>query len=121
MNIETVREYCLSLPLATEDMAFGDDCLLLRVCNRIFAFLSFERTEWLTLKCDADYAIDLRDKYPDIEPAWHWNKKYWNQLYMSGHLSDDMVKSLIRHSYAEVVKKLPKKEQAAHPEIIMIS
>jgi predicted DNA-binding protein (MmcQ/YjbR family) len=91
MDIESVREYCLSLPMTTEDMAFGEDYLLLRVCNKIFACFSLEREENLTLKCDPDYAIDLRDIYSDIEPAWHWNKKYWNQLRIPSRLSDELV------------------------------
>jgi predicted DNA-binding protein (MmcQ/YjbR family) len=121
MNIESVREYCLSLPMATEDMAFGDDCLLLRVCGKIFAFLNFDKPEWLTVKCDPDYAIDLRDSYDDIQPAWHWNKKYWNQVLLTGQLHDDFVKALIRHSYSEVVKKLTKKLRAEHPEILAVN
>jgi predicted DNA-binding protein (MmcQ/YjbR family) len=120
MNIESVREYCLSLPMTTEDMAFGDDYLLLRVCNKIFACFSLEREENLTLKCDPDYAIELRDRYSDIEPAWHWNKKYWNQFRLQSGLSDDLVKGLIRHSYSEAVKKLTKKVKTEHPELLEI-
>lgn len=120
MDIETVRLYCLSLPMATEDMAFGDDCLLLRVCNRIFACINLESAGQLTVKCNPDYAIDLRDKYTEIEPAWHWNKKYWNQLNLMGHLSDEFVKELIRHSYSEVVKKLTNKVRSEHPEIVTV-
>jgi predicted DNA-binding protein (MmcQ/YjbR family) len=120
MDIESVREYCLSLPMTTEDMAFGEDYLLLRVCNKIFACFSLEREENLTLKCNPDYAIDLRDRYSDIEPAWHWNKKYWNQLRIPSRLSDELVRGLIRHSYSEAVKKLTKKVKTEHPEILEI-
>jgi predicted DNA-binding protein (MmcQ/YjbR family) len=120
MDIESVREYCLSLPMTTEDMAFGEDYLLLRVCNKIFACFSLEREENLTLKCDPDYAIDLRDRYSDIEPAWHWNKKYWNQLRIPSRLSDELVKGLIRHSYSEAVKKLTKKVKTERPELLEI-
>ena len=107
MNVETIREYCLSLPLVTEDMAFGEDHLLFRVCNKIFACIGLMHSDYFVVKTDPDYAIDLRDRYSEITPAWHWNKKYWNQLSLEGYLTDDLIKSLIRHSYAEVVKKLP--------------
>ena len=69
------------------------------------------------MKCDPEYAIELRERYPDIEPAWHWNKKYWNQLYLRGSLGNDFIENLIRHSYSEVVRKLPKAVRAAHPDI----
>lgn len=117
MNIETVREYCLSLPHVTEDMAFGEEHLLLRVCGKIFACIGLTRPDCFVVKCAPDYAVDLRDIHSEIEPAWHWNKKYWNQLSLQGSLSDEFIKDLIRHSYSEVVSKLPKKIVTQYPEI----
>lgn len=117
MNIENIREYCLSLPLATEDMAFGDDYLLLRVCGKIFACYGFVRNDYFVVKCDPERALELRELYAEVEPAWHWNKKYWNQIRLTGTLSDDLVRSMIRHSYAQVVKKLTKHQREEHPEI----
>ncbi len=121
MDIETLRTYCLSLPMTSEDMAFGDDYLLFRVCGKIFACYGFNRDNYFTLKCDPDRALVLRDRYPEIEPAWHWNKRYWNQIQLSGSLSDDFILSLIRHSYSEVTKKLPKSIRAEHPELLTIN
>jgi len=120
VNIESIRDYCLSLPATGEDMAFGDDYLLLRVCGRIFACLNLARPDYLVLKADADYAADLRDRYAEIEPARHWNKKYWIQLRLSGSLADDFMRSLIRHSYAQVVKKLPRRVRMEYPAITEI-
>lgn len=120
MNIETLRDYCLSLPLATEDTAFGDDILLFRVCDKIFGCLSLDGSDYLAMKCNPDYALELRDRYEEIAPAWHWNKKYWNQLQLNGSLSDELVKSLVRHSYSEVVKKLPKRVKTECPEITFV-
>ncbi len=121
MNIEELRLYCLSLPETTEDMAFGEDYLLIRVCGRIFACIGLTRTDYFVVKCDPDYALELRDHYAEIEPAWHWNKRYWNQLCLHGSLSEDFIKALIRHSYSEVAKKLTKKEKAEHPHILDIN
>lgn len=120
MNIETIREYCLSLPQATEDFPFDETTLVFRVLGKIFACLDLERSEWLTLKCNANYAIELRESHSEIEPAWHWNKKYWNQVNLNGMLEDDMIKGLVRHSYNEVVKKLKKQDKLEHPEILDI-
>ena len=117
MNIESIRDYCLSLPMTSEDMAFGDEYLLFRVYDKIFACYGFMREDYFVLKADPDQALDLRDRYPEIEPAWHWNKRYWNQVRLNGNLSDDFIKSLIRNSFAEVVKKLPKRIKVEHPEI----
>lgn len=109
MNIEEVRDYCLSLPQVTEDFPFDETTLVFRIEGKIFAMVDLENTEWFVLKCEPEYALDLREKYPEISGAWHMNKKYWNQLNLFGKLSDKLIQDLIRHSYNEVIKKLPKK------------
>lgn len=120
MNIEEIRDYCLSLPLVTEDMAFGEDYLLLRVCDKIFVCVGLTHSDYVAMKCDPEYALDLREHHSEIEPAWHWNKKYWNQVSLQGDLTADRIKALIRHSYAQVVKKLPGKLKKEHPELLAV-
>jgi predicted DNA-binding protein (MmcQ/YjbR family) len=71
--------------------------------------IDLERTEWFVLKCQPDYALELRDRHSEITGAWHMNKKHWNQLRLEGNLTDELVESLIRHSYNEVVKKIPRR------------
>jgi predicted DNA-binding protein (MmcQ/YjbR family) len=113
MNIERAREYFLSLPQVTEDFPFDETTLVFRIGGKIFAMLDLENTEWFVLKCQPEYAIELRERYPDIAPAWHMNKKHWNQLNLYGNLPDDLVQALIQHSYDEVVKKMSKKQRLA--------
>ena len=120
MNVESLREYCLSLPLATEDFPFDETTLVFRVVGKIFAMLDLERPDVVSLKCNPDYALQLREEHPEISVAWHMNKKYWNQVNLSGHLEDEFVQGLVRHSYAEVVKKLTRKERAEHEEITTV-
>lgn len=105
MNVEEIRDYCLSLPLATESLPFTETALAFRVLGKIFAMIDLDDTEWFVLKCAPDFASELREIHPEIRGAWHMNKKYWNQLSLSGALSDDLIRALIRHSYSEVVKK----------------
>ncbi len=109
MDIESAREYCLALPQATEDFPFDETTLVFRIGGKIFAMMDLENTEWFVLKCQPEYAIELREHYPEITAAWHMNKKHWNQLNLFGNLPDNLVQSLIRHSYNEVVKKMPRK------------
>ena len=108
MNIEDARIYCLSKPGATEDFPFDETTLAFRVENKIFAITDLENIRWFCVKCDADYAVELRDRYLQIVPAWHMNKRYWNQLDIE-RLDDELFCSLVDHSYNEVLKKLPKK------------
>ncbi len=109
MNIEDIRAYCLSKPQATEDLPFDETTLVFRVKNKIFACVSLDNPDYFCMKCDPDYAIELRDRYDGITGAWHWNKKYWNQVTPGDEISDALVRRLIDHAYDEVVKKLPRK------------
>lgn len=109
MDIESFREYCLSLPLATEDMPFDDQVLVFRVHGKIFACVSMDQPDMASMKCDPERAIELRERFQAVEGAFHWNKKYWNQVWFNRDVSDDLLRELVRHAYDEVWKKLPKR------------
>ncbi len=68
---------------------------------------------FVNLKCDPDWAIELRGKYEGIEPGWHMNKQQWNSVYYTGSIPADLIKELIDHSYQLVVLGLKKKDQQA--------
>ncbi|WP_424652142.1 MmcQ/YjbR family DNA-binding protein [Capnocytophaga gingivalis] len=114
MNLEELREYCLSLPHVTEDMPFGEDILVFRICNRIFVLTSLESVPLrVSLKCDPERAIELREQYPDkIIAGYHLNKKHWNTVLLEG-LPPVLIKEMIQHSYDQVLTKVPKKEKEA--------
>lgn len=111
MDIESLREYCLSLPLATEDMPFDDTVLVFRLKGKIFACLTLDKPDIIVMKCDPERSMDLRDRYSAIEPAWHWNKKFWNQIHIDGDVDRSLMEELIRHAYNEVNAGLPKKDR----------
>ena len=112
MNIEELRDYCLSIKDATEDTPFGDDSLVLKVLDKMFALIPMDDPELkISVKCDPAKAIELRERYQCVEGAYHFNKKYWNSIILNDDMNDETVKYWIRHSVEEVVKKLPKKTQ----------
>lgn len=113
MNIESIREYCLSKKEVTESLPFSDTALVFKVVDKMFALLDLsEDNRGISLKCDPELAIGLREQYPEVTPAYHFNKKYWNGINLNGNISLDLLKEWIDHSYSEVVKKLPKSKQA---------
>lgn len=116
MNIELIREYCLSKAGSSEDCAFGPDNLLFRVKGKIFACIDLNRPDLIVLKCDPYQGIELRERYQAIQPAWHWNKKHWIEVYFNQDVKDAMVLELVERSYQEVVKTLPKKTLYHFPE-----
>lgn len=109
MNTEEFRTYCLSLPQVTEDMPFDDTVLTFRIKGKIFAAIILDKPELVVMKCDPERAQRLRERYPSIEGAWHWNRKYWNQIRCDREVGDDLLRELADHAYEEVWKKLPKK------------
>ena len=115
MNIEQLREYCLSLKEATEDMPFGDEYLVFRVFGKWFAVVPLYDAELkISVKCNPVEAVELRERYNCVEAAWHFNKKYWNSVTLNRDMNDETVKYWIRHSIEEVVKKLPQKIQVEY-------
>jgi len=112
MNIETLREYCLSKKAVTEDFPFGEDTLVFRVLNKIFLLISLSSNPLqFNAKCDPDKAIELRDQYDVVQPGYHMNKKHWNTIIMNGSLSNAQLKEMIDDSYNLIVQSLPKKER----------
>ena len=111
MNVEQIRDYCLSLHGVTEDMPFGNNTLVFRVMNKIFILLNLEGETSINLKCEPSRAIELREQYSSIIPGYHMNKKHWNTLIMDGSLKTEMITSLIDHSYELIVKSLSGSDQ----------
>lgn len=106
MDIESLRDYCLSLPLVTECFPFDDTTLVFKVEGKVFLFVGLEYPELsFNVKCDPDYALELRDAYAEVVPGFHCNKKYWNTVHVTPRLPDSLVCGWILHSYCEVVKK----------------
>lgn len=113
MDIEQLRELCLSIHAQVEecspfaDLGSPDDCF--KIAGKIFAYICLDGRDVVVFKCDPERALMLREEYPDIiEPAWHWNKKYWNQVHFS-RLSDEMVRGLLTHSFEQVTAKLSRR------------
>ncbi len=111
MNIEELREYCLSKKGTTEEFPFDDVTLVFKVSGKLFALTSLDKAHSVNLKCDPERAIELRETYDAIKPGWHMNKKHWNTVEMDGSLKPELIISLIDHSYDLVVSKLTKKQK----------
>lgn len=100
MDHKTVEEYLLSMPNAMLDYPFGKDVAVYKVADKMFALISEgSNPVRLSLKCDPQLAIHLREKYESVLPGYHLNKKHWNTLILTGQLEWPEVQDLIRHSY----------------------
>jgi len=109
MNIELLREYCLSKPGVEETLPFGPDTLVYKVGGRVFLLTGLDSDEFrFNVKCDPDRAIELREEFPCVLPGWHMNKKHWNTIVVDGSVSSKQLKEWIDHSYELVTGKKKK-------------
>lgn len=109
MNVESVREYCMNKHHVTEGFPFGDNTLVFKVANKMFALLNLSDNPSLNLKCDPDEAIKLREHHNSVLPGYHMNKRLWNTIVLDDTISDKLISSWIDDSYELIVLGLPKK------------
>jgi predicted DNA-binding protein (MmcQ/YjbR family) len=112
MNIESLREYCLSKPGVEESLPFGPGTLVFKVGGKIFLLTGLDNDELrFNVKCDPEKALELREEYPCVLPGYHMNKKHWNTIVVDGSVSSRQLKEWIDHSYDLVcgVKAIKKK------------
>jgi len=108
MDHKTVEVYILSMPNSWLDYPFGEGVAVYKVGpkpdpdnkSKMFALIREGKLPvQLSLKCDPALAVLLRDKYDEVMPGYHLNKKHWNSLVLTGQLEWEEVKGFIRHSY----------------------
>ena len=112
LNVEEIRQLCIARAGVTEGFPFDEETLVLKVGGKIFALLSLGKDFSINLKCDPERAIDLRERFNEILPGYHMNKKHWNTLVLDGNLPDSLVADLIAHSYDLVYDSLPLKARS---------
>ncbi|MDE6046111.1 MAG: MmcQ/YjbR family DNA-binding protein [Alistipes sp.] len=105
MDIETFRDYCLSLPMTEECTPFDETTLVYKVGGKMYACADMADFDHIAVKCDPDEALRLREQYPEVEIAWHFNKRHWNGIRTDGDLPDAFIREQIHNSYLLVLRK----------------
>ncbi|HSH38856.1 MAG TPA: MmcQ/YjbR family DNA-binding protein [Chthoniobacterales bacterium] len=112
MDVDAFRAFCLRKPGATEDSPFGPEHIVFKVGGKMFALLAFEEIPpTANLKCDPDLALELRDRYAEVQAGYHMNKKHWNTVQIDGEIPATELTKMIDHSYELVVKALPRAQR----------
>jgi predicted DNA-binding protein (MmcQ/YjbR family) len=112
MNIEDLRNFCLSLDGTSEHFPFDDVTLVMKVGGKMFALISLDGPLSVNLKCNPEKALELRDRYQSVLPGYHMSKTHWNTIMIDGSLPDELIKQWIKDSYWLIISSLPKKIQA---------
>jgi predicted DNA-binding protein (MmcQ/YjbR family) len=110
MDLAEFREYCLSKAEVTERTPFGETVLVFKVGGKMFALASLDEVPArANLKCDPDLALELRDRYEQVTPGYHMNKKHWNTVELERGIPDAEIRKMIDHSYELVAKKFSRR------------
>lgn len=114
MTFRELREHCRSKPGAEATFPFGEEVLVFKVAAKMFALTNLERLPLsVSLKCDPDRAVALRDRYPAVQPGYHLNKTHWNTVEIDGSIPDADIRAWIDDSYALVVQSLKRADREA--------
>ena len=105
MDIVALRDYCISKKGSMETFPFGDDTLVFKVKEKIFALVNLDGDLSINLKCDPVLAIDLRERYSSVIPGYHMNKKHWNTIFLDGSIPDKEIFVWIDHSFDLITGK----------------
>ncbi len=113
MNIEELREYCISKKGVEESFPFGPETLVFKVMGKAFLLTGIEsKPLQFNVKCDPEKAIESREQYSCVKPGYHMNKKHWNTIVTDGSVSTKLLHEWITDSYNLVVKGLTKAQQS---------
>jgi len=111
MNIEYLRDFCLSKPAVTECFPFDENTLVFKVCGKMFLLTDLVEDFSINIKNLPEKNMELREQFTSVNPGYHMNKKYWNTVLIDGSISDNLILSWIDESYSLVVKALSRKEK----------
>jgi predicted DNA-binding protein (MmcQ/YjbR family) len=118
MNIEELREYCLSVRGAEESFPFDETTLVFKIVGKMFAFTGLDAADGrfvVCLKCDPDRSVLLRERYTGVGRSHYGGQTLlWNGVALDSDVPDELIRELIDHSVEEVLKKLPKKIREAY-------
>jgi predicted DNA-binding protein (MmcQ/YjbR family) len=107
MNVDGIRDFCLSFPQAAENLQWGDD-LCFKIGGKIFAIVSLDNPR-LCFKCAPEIFAELIER-EDIHPAPYVGRYKWVMLDRLDAVPWEELRELIRHSYKMVAAKAPKKK-----------
>ncbi len=108
MDIEEVREFALSLHEQVTEELFAEQWVSWRIGGKWFLLMQLDAPEpRIAVKLPPEVAIDLRERYGGVRPAYHMNKKHWSDLYLND-LDDEFIQEQIMSSFRLVASRLPK-------------
>lgn len=112
MDLEEIKNYLLAQKGSTLEFPFGEEVMVFKVMNKMFALLSWQNSPLhLNLKCEPEEAIVLRKVFEAVIPGYHQNKKHWNTIILDQSIPEKLILEMVDNSYKLVVKGLTKTDK----------
>lgn len=112
MNVEELREYCLSLTQTKENMPWTEPqysmLATFTVGDKWFCLADLDK-KFIDVKCEPNMIAEMQSKYKGAFPAWHMNKEHWLDVKLDSDIPDSIIRSLLKDGYHLIVSKLPRK------------
>lgn len=111
MNVEEIRDYCLSLPDVTEATPFEKfskgrfTILVFYVGGHMFCYFNVDDFTEITVKCKPDKIADLKERFEAVGEPFNGNKRYWIGVKIHSDMTDHEIKELVLSSYKLVRNK----------------
>lgn len=105
MNIEELRQYCLSLPESSEKLPFErffrgrHSILAFYTAGYIFCFIDIDNPDICTVRCPAARRDELAERYEGIVSPYNMDPRSWIGIRLESDLDDTQIRSLIRQSH----------------------
>jgi predicted DNA-binding protein (MmcQ/YjbR family) len=113
MDLGSFRNFCLAMKGVSEEFPFGEETLVFKVMGKMFALTGITLFTGVNLKVDPEEGIELRERYAEVTPAYHMNKKHWITVETAGSVPDKLLREWTLKSYNLVVKGLTKSQKQA--------
>lgn len=111
MNIEELRDFCMALKGARENMPWTEPqysmLVTFTVGGKWFCLLDMDK-KFIDVKCSPDKIQDMQSHYRGAFPAWHMNKEHWLGVTLESDIPDTVIKELLTDGYILIVARLPK-------------
>jgi predicted DNA-binding protein (MmcQ/YjbR family) len=110
MDLEALLGHCVAKPGATASYPFGPGALVIKVAGKMFAIVEEDADPLrVSLKCEPEIAVVLRESYASVAPGYHLNKRHWNTVTLDGTVQDEQVLEWVDDSFDLVVETLPRR------------
>jgi predicted DNA-binding protein (MmcQ/YjbR family) len=107
--LEVAMEIAAELPAATHEHPFGPEWEVFKVVGKVFVLATEMPGEpVVTVKCEPEHSQALQQRYEEVVPGYHMNKRHWLTIRAGATVTRELVDELVRNSYELVVDGLPK-------------